>query len=148
MRSYTLTPIGIVHASRDQAEDDAWDTVDTRIVLDPQQLERAATEGLASFSHVEVLYIFDPVEPARVCRGARHPRGRQDWPAVGILAQRAKARPNCIGVTVCRLLAVNGLEMVVQGLDAIDQTPVIDIGPYMVGFARRGNVRQPPWPTS
>jgi tRNA (Thr-GGU) A37 N-methylase len=41
-----------------------------------------------------------------VCTGARHPRGREEWPKVGILAQRAKDRPNRLGVTVCEVRAV------------------------------------------
>ena len=74
----------------------------TRSVLGPD-----ATAGLAEFSHVEVVFLFDRVADDEITRGARHPRGRADWPAVGILAQRAKARPNRIGVTVCELLAVD-----------------------------------------
>jgi tRNA (Thr-GGU) A37 N-methylase len=78
-------------------------------------------------------------------RGARHPRGRKDWPKVGILAQRAKNRPNRIGITTCRLLSVSGLTLEVQGLDAIDGTPVLDIKPHMSGFNPRGEVSEPAW---
>ena len=63
----------------------------------------------------------------------------------GIFAQRAKNRPNRIGATVCRLLGVEGLSILVEGLDAIDGTPVLDIKPYMRGFAAQGTVRQPAW---
>jgi tRNA (Thr-GGU) A37 N-methylase len=63
--------------------------------------------------------------------GARRPRGRADWPEVGIFAQRAKARPNRIGVTTCELVAVDGRTVRVRGLDAIDGTPVLDIKPYL-----------------
>jgi tRNA (Thr-GGU) A37 N-methylase len=80
-----------------------------------------------------------------VCTGARHPRARQDWPLTGILAQRAKDRPNRLGVTVCRLLGVEAGTLVVQGLDAIDGTPVLDVKPYLSGFAPRGDVREPTW---
>ena len=64
---------------------------------------------------------------------------------MGIFAQRAKGRPNRIGVSVCRLIRVDGLVLTVQGLDAIDGTPVVDLKPYMVEFAPRGEVRQPSW---
>ena len=66
---------------------------------------------------------------------ARHPRDRADWPLVGIFAQRGKGRPNRIGVSVCRLLSVDGLELKVRGLDTIDGTPVLDIKPVMKGRA-------------
>ena len=77
--------------------------------------------------------------------GARHPRGRTDWPKVGILAQRGKGRPNRIGVTACRLISVDGLRLKVMGLDAIDGTPVLDIKPVMKGFLPRGAVKEPEW---
>jgi tRNA (Thr-GGU) A37 N-methylase len=80
-----------------------------------------------------------------VTTGARHPRGNTAWPNVGILAQRAKNRPNRIGVTVCRLLSVDGLRLTVAALDAIDGTPVLDVKPYMAEFGPRGMVRQPAW---
>jgi len=73
------------------------------------------------------------------------PRGNPAWPAVGIFAQRAKDRPNRIGLATCELIDVDGTVLRVRGLDAIDGTPVIDIKPYMVEFAPRGPSRQPPW---
>src|SRR5918994_924172 len=82
-----------------------------------------------------------------VPRGPRHPRGNPDWPAVGIRAQRAKARPNRLGVTVCTLAGVDGLRLSVRGLDAIDGTPVLDVKPYMTEFAPGGATTQPAWST-
>jgi tRNA (Thr-GGU) A37 N-methylase len=77
--------------------------------------------------------------------GARRSRGREDWPLTGILAQRAKDRPNRLGVTVCRLQKVEKNILHVQGLDAIDGTPVLDIKPVMRGFLPRGEIREPKW---
>jgi tRNA-Thr(GGU) m(6)t(6)A37 methyltransferase TsaA len=106
-----------------------------------------ALGALDEFSHVEVLFVFDRVDLASVCRGARHPRGREDWPLVGIFAQRAKDRPNRIGSTVCEVVRVDGASIEVRGLDAVDGTPVLDLKPFMPGFAPRGRVRQPAWAT-
>ena len=77
--------------------------------------------------------------------GARRPRGNPDWPLVGIFAQRGKNRPNRLGVTVCRIVSVEGLTLEVEGLDAIDGTPVLDIKPVMSGFQPRGDLREPDW---
>ena len=66
---------------------------------------------------------------------------------MGIFAQRAKARPNRIGVTTCALVGVDGLELRVRGLDAVDGTPVLDVKPHVVEFGPRGPVRQPAWMT-
>ena len=143
-----MQPIGVVRNERTDAIDDDWDRVPSTIELDPSVVGADAAAGLDAFSHVEVVFVFDRVDPERVERGSRHPRGNAEWPVVGILAQRAKARPNRIGSTVCELVAVRpGGVLEVRGLDAIDGTPVLDIKPYMVEFGPRGEVRQPSWST-
>ena len=143
----TMRPIGRVVGGRSEAVDDRWDAVAAVIALDPAEVDEGATDGLADFSHVEVVFCFDRVDEDAVCRGARHPRGRADWPSVGILAQRAKDRPNRIGVTVCRLVGVGPRTIEVTGLDAVDGTPVLDVKPYMAEFSPRGEVHQPMWST-
>jgi tRNA-Thr(GGU) m(6)t(6)A37 methyltransferase TsaA len=139
-----MVPIGTVTSSRAEAIDDDWDAVTTTITLD-DRFGTEALQGLDAFSHLEVVYVFDRVDPTAVQTGARHPRGNAGWPSVGIFAQRAKARPNRLGVTVCSLLAVEGRTLSVRGLDAIDGTPVLDLKPYFTEFGPRGEVRQPAW---
>ena len=140
-----LRAIGSVIGGRGEASDDDWDKIEATIVLDPAQFGSEATAGLGDFSHIEVVFHFDRVRDDEINTGARHPRGRRDWPLVGIFAQRGKARPNRIGVTVCRLIAQDGLTLRVRGLDAIDGTPVLDIKPVMKGFLPRSEVREPEW---
>jgi tRNA (adenine37-N6)-methyltransferase len=145
MNPITLKAIGTVRSTRDAPDDDGWDTIPTRIELDPAQFAADATAGLSDFSHIEVIYHFDRVSDDEVQTGARHPRGRKDWPLAGIFAQRGKGRPNRLGVTICKLLKVDGLTLTVQGLDAIEGTPVIDVKPVMQGFLPRGEIREPQW---
>src|SRR3954451_15804313 len=95
----------------------------------PDRFGPEALMGLGEFSHVEVVFVFDRVPPEKVLTASRHPRGNPDWPEAGIFAQRGSGRPNRIGVTVCRLLAVDGRTVTVQALDAIDGTPVLDLKP-------------------
>lgn len=143
----TMTPIGRVEGGRTEATDDDWGDEVAVIQLDPAVVGPDATAALDSFSHVEVVFVFDRVDETRVQRGARRPRGREDWPEVGILAQRAKARPNRLGLTTCELVAVDGLRITVRGLDAISGTPVLDVKPHMTGFGPRTPVREPAWAT-
>jgi len=145
MTGVKMEPIGWVGSPRAEPIDDDWLRVTATIRLDSDRFGADALRGLDEFSHVEVVYLFDRVDPDRVQTAARRPRGNPDWPEVGIFAQRAKARPNRIGVSVCRLVAVDGVTVTVQGLDAIDGTPVLDIKPYISEFAARGEVRQPAW---
>lgn len=140
----SLTPIGQVHSTRSAVADDDWDREQAEIELDPRFGDDALA-GLEGFSHVEVLFYMDRVDPARVVSGARHPRNNPDWPAVGIFAQRGKNRPNQLGVTVCRVLGVQGRVLRVAGLDAVDGTPVLDLKPWVAEFGPRGELRQPEW---
>ena len=144
-KAISVTPIGAVRGGRSEPIDDDWDSVEAVIELDAGQFAADATASLGDFSHIEVVFHFDQVPDDEINKGARHPRGRKGWPLVGIFAQRGKGRPNRIGVTVCRLLSVEGLTLRVRGLDAIDGQPVLDIKPVMTGFLSRGDVREPGW---
>ena len=141
----TLTPVGVVRGGREVAEDDQWGGVEAVIEMDATRFDPGAVAGLEEFSHLEVVYVFHLVGEDTVNVGARRPRGNQQWPEVGIFAQRAKARPNRLGVSRCRLLRVDGLRLTVADLDAIDGTPVLDVKPWMEEFAPREPTRQPQW---
>ena len=145
MDAIEVIPIGRVRGGRTDPIDDDWDQVEAEIVLDPARFAPDAAAGLDAFSHIEVIFHFDRADPAKINTGARHPRGNTAWPKIGIFAQRGKDRPNRIGVTVCRILSVDGLSVRVRGLDAIDGTPVLDIKPVMTGFLARGEIREPDW---
>ncbi len=138
-----LTPIGVVRGGRSQIYEDHWGAVVARLVLDPAVLDQAATDGLSEFSHIEVVFHFH--QETRVRRGAAHPRGNPPWPQAGVLAGHSPVRPNHLGVSVCTLLEVAGLELTVRGLDAIDGTPILDIKPYAAEFQPAGPVREPAW---
>jgi tRNA (Thr-GGU) A37 N-methylase len=145
MTDFTMTALGRVSSPRDEAIDDHWGGVEATVTLDATLLSPDATAGLGDFSHVEIVFVFDRVDPTVVQTGARHPRSNPDWPEVGILAQRAKMRPNRLGVSVCALVSVDGLVLRVRGLDAIDGSPVLDVKPVMAEFGPRGPVHQPAW---
>ena len=140
-----LRPIGHVRGGRAEPFNDDWDSVTARIELDTGWLGPDALAGLDAFSHAVVLFRFHRTDPARVVTGARYPRDDPALPLTGILAQRGHARPNMLGSTVCRILGVAGPTVHVQGLDAVDGTPVLDVKPYMRAFAPRGEIREPGW---
>lgn len=142
MPMFQIEPVATVRAGVTAPVDDVWGGTTSRIEL-VDTIPDDAIAGLSEFSHVEVVFVFDRVET--VTTGARHPRGNTAWPKVGIFAQRAKARPNRIGVTIARIVAVEARAIVVAELDAIDGTPVVDLKPVMREFLPRGEVRQPAW---
>lgn len=143
--AFTIRPIGRVRCARAEPIDDNWDAFPAAIELDAARFGAEALQGLDAFSHVEVLYIFDQVDDETINTTARRPRGRADWPKVGIFAQRGKGRPNRIGATICAVVSVRGTILHVAGLDAIDGTPVIDLKPVLSGFQPRGPFREPDW---
>lgn len=140
-----MEPIGHVRGGRVAAVDDDWGGSRARIELDGARFTAESLAGLEAFTHAEVIFVFDKVTDAEIVTGARHPRGNTDWPKVGIFAQRGKNRPNRIGLCTCRVISVDGLALEVEGLDAIDGTPVLDIKPLMSGFQPREAIGEPVW---
>ena len=142
--TFSMTAIGTVTGGRSAAEDDAWGASRATIVLE-STFSADALAGLDSFSHAEIVFVFDRLPIAEITTAARRPRGNAEWPMVGIFAQRGRNRPNRIGVSVCRIIAVTGTSVEVEGLDAIDGTPVLDIKPVLSGFLPRSAIREPDW---
>jgi tRNA (adenine37-N6)-methyltransferase len=66
-------------------------------------------------------------------------------PRVGIFAQRASSRPNALGVSVVRLLRQEAAVLSVQGLDAFDGSPILDVKPYVSDFDRANPSVEPDW---
>ena len=143
--AFVLEAVGHVRGGRSAAIDDAWGASLARIELDAGRFTAAALAGLGDFSHAEIIYLFGQLGEDEIEFGARHPRGRADWPLVGIFAQRGRNRPNRLGCSICRVIRVDALHLHVEGLDAIDGTPVLDIKPVLTGFLSRGEVREPAW---
>lgn len=141
---FEVEAIAHVVGGRAEAVDDHWGPVEARIDID-ERFEPDALAGLEDFSHLDVVYVFHALGDEPITAGARHPRGRTDWPKVGIFAQRAKARPNRIGVSTCEILRVDGRSVYVRGLDAIDGSPVIDLKPHVIEMGPRSDVHEPPW---
>ena len=141
-----LSPIAFVKNIRAEIEDDHWGDVVSIIELDSAFSEEALFQ-IESFSHAEIVFYFHLVNEDKIEAGARHPRNNQSWPKVGIFAQRGKNRPNRLGVTTVKILKREGRQLFVQGLDAIDGTPVLDIKPVIKEFLPREEIRQPVWAT-
>jgi tRNA (adenine37-N6)-methyltransferase len=145
-RPMTVRPIGVVRSPRLEPQYDGWGPVTARICLDEELFDLSAVAGIEEFSHLEVVFRFHLLAESAVVTGKSHPRGRTDLPAVGVLAQRIKERPNHLAVSRCELVAVEGLELHVRALDALDGTPVLDVKPFLRRFVpEAGETREPGW---
>lgn len=139
-----LQPIGIVRNSRQDAGDDYWGGIRSEIIL-AEPLSAESLAGIEEFSHAEIIFYFHQVEDSKIVTEARHPRNNSLWPKVGILAQRGKNRPNRLGLSIVKVIKREGNKLYVEGLDAIDGTPVLDIKPVMKEFLPQENIKQPEW---
>ncbi len=145
MQEIIFSPIGTVRGGRRESTKDGWGGNRSRIELDPSRFGPDALQGIEERSHVEVLFYFHLHADEPVATGARHPRDRQDWPKVGIFAQRGRMRPNRLGLSTCRVVRVDGTAIEVEALDAVDGTPVVDIKPVWSGNEPKGGIREPAW---
>lgn len=96
-----------------------------------------ALDGIAAFSHLIILfYMHETTEAQRKTLKAKPRRfikyglRVEDLPLVGVFCLDSPHRPNPIGLTIVRLVGRKGNTLRVEGLDAFDSTPVLDIKPY------------------
>ncbi len=102
--------------------------------------------GLDGWSHVNAIYWFDRNDTPQQRRVLRvHPRGDNRNPLTGVFACRAPLRPNLIALSVCKIVSVQGCVVTVDGLDAFDGTPLLDLKPFIPPDVPTQDVRTPAW---
>jgi len=105
-----------------------------RVELDPGLAD--GLKDLDGFSHVILIYHFDRAKPA-----ALRVKPFLDSMERGVFATRSPARPNAIGISVVRLLAIEKNILFVENVDIVDGTPLLDIKPYVPRFDGAEDVR-------
>jgi tRNA-Thr(GGU) m(6)t(6)A37 methyltransferase TsaA len=139
----TMPPIGIVKSPVTEPTDEKWGEVISEIHINSEVA--AGLTGIDNFSHAIIVYYMHLSTFNNSTDLIRRPQGREDMPLVGIFAQRAKHRPNPIGITSVEIIRVERNIVYVKGLDAIEGTPVLDIKPYFPAFDCRGEAITPEW---
>lgn len=142
MQDVIMEPIGYVKNDVKNKKDVSWGNDVSTIILNEEY--RGGLKGLEEFSHVTIIYYLDKAKFDRDNHLQRRPQNRDDMPLVGIFSQRAKDRPNQIGMTSVQIVAVSDNELTVKGLDAIDGTPVLDIKPYYPVYDQKA-AKVPEW---
>jgi len=133
-------PIGLIHTPFKQREGmpiqpSRGRGVRGTVVVTPEYADGLA--DLDGFSHVVLIYHFHQSRgfDLRVTPFL-------DTQKRGLFATRAPRRPNAIGLSVVRLLGIEGNRIAVQDLDILDGTPLLDIKPYVPEFDHRTEVRE------
>ena len=122
-----LNPIGVVKTEARNDEVKEKNRI-SQIIVKHELTE--ALEGIADFSHLFVLFWLNQISSEKQKTLKVHPRGRKDLPLLGVFATRTMLRPNPIGLTLVELVKAEGSVLTVRGLDAFNETPVLDIKPF------------------
>lgn len=128
MQEIIIKPIGYVENNVLNKKDVSWGENVSRIILEKEYY--TGLSGLEEFTHAIIIYYLDKAIYKREEHLQRRPQNRNDMPLVGIFSQRGKDRPNQIGMTAVQIVAVDEKSLVIKGLDAINETAVLDIKPY------------------
>lgn len=140
-----VQPIATVIGGRTEPTDDHWGGTRSIIRLN-SHFPTETVQGLQEFSHLIVTWHFHLATPDDIALHARSPCNDPRWPATGTFVHRNHRRPNQLATSFPRLLAVDGLDLHVEDLDAVAGTPIVDLAPYFEEFGPRGTVEQPSWP--
>lgn len=134
----SLNPIGVVRtdASDDEVKGRPHGSgFESKIEIFPEFQD--ALDGLEGFSHIFVLCYLDKLRPDQIGALKVKPRRLlkkgftlEELPLVGVFANHSPTRPNPLGLSLVRLLRIEGRILFVSGLDMFDGTPLLDIKPY------------------
>ncbi|MCC7403688.1 MAG: tRNA (N6-threonylcarbamoyladenosine(37)-N6)-methyltransferase TrmO [Bdellovibrionales bacterium] len=137
--SYSFTSIGILHSCFDEKcgtpKQSRVSPHSTAVLELAPQLDAAAMlEGLETFSHLWVLWVFHANQNLNEIKKVRPPR--MGGEKAGVFASRSPHRPNPIGLSVVKLDRIDGRLLYLSGVDFVSGTPVLDIKPYIPKWDR------------
>jgi tRNA-Thr(GGU) m(6)t(6)A37 methyltransferase TsaA len=138
----SIRPIGVVRNNVREPRMDGWAAVRSDIIVRDELA--AALDGIEGYSHIIVVFAFDKV-PESELRMSVTPRGDERIPEQGVLATRSQLRPSPLGISVVRQLRRRHNIIRVEGLDAINGTPVLDIKPYFPNYDAIPDAGIPDW---
>jgi tRNA-Thr(GGU) m(6)t(6)A37 methyltransferase TsaA len=129
-----IEPIGIIHSPYSTKDECPIQPLYARDAIGRVEVFEKYAAGLKDiegFSHLYLLYQFDMAAEIELVR----PTFLDDEPH-GIFASRHPCRPNGIGLSIVRLKERDGNILVVEGIDVLNVTPLLDIKPYVARFDR------------
>ena len=132
MEEIICRPIGIIRSPYKETEGTPIQTTGAKGVGGTAEIVPECAEGLRDlegFSHIILIYHF------HLSRGyALTVKPFLDDTPRGVFATRAPKRPNAIGISVVRLVKIEGATLYIEDVDIVDSTPLLDIKPYVPEF--------------
>jgi tRNA-Thr(GGU) m(6)t(6)A37 methyltransferase TsaA len=136
-----MRPIGIVRNAIAAPRPDGWRALRSDIIL--REELSPMLDGIDGYSHLIIVFAFHRVPESE---RREHIAPHDDRiPEQGVLATRSQLRPNPVGVAVVPLLKRRKNILRVEGLDAIDGTPILDIKPYYPSYDAVSSAAVPDW---
>ncbi|MFI1886057.1 TrmO family methyltransferase domain-containing protein [Streptomyces jumonjinensis] len=141
---YEITAVATVIGGHTEVVDDYQGGTEAVIWLNPKYAAETL-QGLAEFSHLIITWHFHRRTPEDVALHVCSPRGNPAWPRTGTFVHRNHRRPNRLAPSFPRILGVDGHDIFVTDLDAVDGTPILGLAPYFPAMGPRGEVHAPVW---
>jgi tRNA-Thr(GGU) m(6)t(6)A37 methyltransferase TsaA len=139
MDPITLTPIGVLHTPFADPVGMPVQTVGAAGIagwIDLEPAYAAGLDGVAEFDFLNLIYYLH-----RQARVSLTVTPFMDDQTHGVFATRAPLRPNAIGLSIVRLVRVEGLRLDIEDVDMLDGTPLLDIKPYVPVYDVRATDR-------
>jgi len=129
---HTIKPIGVIHSPHDSIEDmpiqpKGASGIEGYVLLNDKYVD--GLQDLEGFSHIYLVYSFH-----KATRTELLVTPFLDKQTRGIFATRSPLRPNHIGISIVKMLNIEGNKIVIEGIDILDGTPLLDIKPYIDKF--------------
>ena len=137
----SIRPIAVVRNDVREPRPHGWERVRSSIVVREDLAE--GLDGIEDYSHIIIVFTFDKVPESEQRLRVQMDGGR--LPEQGVLATRSQRRPSPLGVSVTKLLRRRANVLWVEGLDAIDGTPILDIKPYFPAYDAVPDAGIPAW---
>jgi tRNA (adenine37-N6)-methyltransferase len=138
LTEFRMYAIGVIHSPFSETDQTPIQASRSKAVgwVEVDRTFEDGLQDLEGFSHIFLLYTFH-----RLHGYTLHVKPFLDDRERGLFATRYPARPNPIGFSIVRLLAVHDNRLDVEGLDVLDGTPLLDIKPYVPEFDQREQTR-------
>ena len=137
---FSLKPIGVIRSelvSREEAPNqgsegglDAW-----------LEVGSAFSEGLEGIGLGDDVILITWFHKAHRSLLKVHPRRDANRPLTGVFATRSPSRPNALGLSVVKLVEITGKTLIIEDLDIVDGTPLLDIKPYLPDFQDQSSIK-------
>lgn len=132
---YQVVPVGIIKKTDETSRIEIYPPFEDALL------------GLDGFSHIFVCYWFDQNDtPVQRNTLQIHPRNDHRNPLIGVFATHSPLRPNLIAWSLCKIVCITRLTIEVDEIDALNDSPVIDIKPYIpFDKLKKEQIKVPEW---